>query len=148
MKCNCGTEVSDFESFCTNCGEFVEHNPVSTQKTFEVATSDDRFWAVAAHLSPFAAFVMPFGGNMLAPLAVLWIKRNNEFVADQAREALNFQISVSIYGAVTGLLMFVFLGWLIAPVLIIGALFLMITAAMKANNGEPFRYPFTLRLIK
>ncbi len=151
LQCSkCGTEASDFESFCTNCGEFVEHNPVATRSNIgtEVATGDDRQWSMGAHLSPLVGFIIPLG-HIIAPLIIWQMKKNSsEFIADQAKEALNFQISLTIYSAVAGLLCFVFIGYLILPFLGIGGFLLMIMAAMKANGGEPYRYPFILRLIK
>jgi uncharacterized Tic20 family protein len=70
------------------------------------------------------------------------------FVDDQAKEALNFNISMTIYMAVAGVLIFVLIGIPIMIVLAITWLMLVIMAAVKANEGTAYRYPITLRLVK
>lgn len=74
-------------------------------------------------------------------------KAEMPFVDDQGREALNFQITVSLALLACVLLMVVGIGFLLLPVVGIAALVLTIIAAVKANDGERYRYPFTLRLI-
>jgi hypothetical protein len=76
------------------------------------------------------------------------------FVDDQAKEALNFNVTLAIVGAILLVLTFVTLGFgalLTIPVgIIVGIAWLVfvIIAAIKANEGERYRYPFSLRLIK
>ena len=99
-----------------------------------------------AHLSSLTGFLIPFG-NLIGPLVVWQLKKDNPFVADQGKEALNFQITVSVAVCVCLLLTLVFIGLLLLPVIGIGALVLAVIAGMKANEGEAYRYPFTIRLI-
>lgn len=104
--------------------------------------------AVVAHLSSFIGLLgIPFG-NILGPLAV-WLWKRNElpFVEDQAKEALNFQITMTLAMMVAGILILVLIGLPILLLLILADVVLTIMAAMKANKGEAYRYPFTLRLI-
>lgn len=103
-------------------------------------------WGMIAHLSALIGFVVPFG-NLIGPLVVWQLKKEKPFVADQGKEALNFQITVSIAVLVCLLLTLVFIGLLLLPVVGIGALVLAVVAGIKANNGEAYRYPFTIRLI-
>lgn len=103
-------------------------------------------WGMIAHLSALIGFVIPFG-NLIGPLVVWQMKKDMPFVADQGKEALNFQITVSIAVFVCLLLSLVAIGLLLLPVVGIGALVLAVMAGIKANNGEAYRYPFTLRLI-
>ena len=92
--------------------------------------------------------VIPFG-NLLGPLIIWQIKRDSmPFVAEHAKESLNFQITVSIAVVVSLALFIVLIGMLLLPLIGIVALILTIVAAIKANNGETYRYPFTLRLIR
>jgi uncharacterized Tic20 family protein len=76
------------------------------------------------------------------------------FVSDQAKEALNFNITVTaIFLALTILgVITLGVGFLITlPIMLvvgIAALVLIIIAAMKANEGIRYRYPMTIRLIK
>lgn len=103
-------------------------------------------WGMIAHLSALVGFVIPFG-NLIGPLVVWQLKKENPFVADQGKEALNFQITVSIAALVCLLLTVLIIGLFLLPVVAIGALVLAVIAGIKANGGEAYRYPFTLRLI-
>ncbi len=107
---------------------------------------DSRQWGMIAHLSALIGFIIPFG-NLIGPLVVWQTKKDMPFVVDQGKEALNFQITVVIAVFVCLLLSLVVVGLLLLPVVGIGALVLTVLAGIKANNGEAYRYPFTLRLI-
>jgi len=80
---------------------------------------------------------------------IIWLvkKDQSQFVADQAKESLNFQISLIIYAIVSGILVLVLIGFLLLAVVFIGGIVLTIIATLKANNGEHYRYPLTIRLI-
>ncbi len=110
---------------------------------------DARMWAMFCHLSGLAGLLVPIVGNIVAPLVIWQVKKDNfPFVDEQGREAVNFQISMSIYGFVAALLCFVCIGIpLLVAVYIVDVVFLLI-AAVKANNGFHYRYPLTIRFIK
>lgn len=111
-------------------------------------SAEERQWGMFAHLAALLGFIVPFG-NLLGPLIVWQIKKNDmPFVVDQGKEALNFQITVIIAVFVCLLLMVIVIGALLLPVVGIAALVFTVIAAIKANNGERYRYPFALRLIK
>lgn len=112
---------------------------------------DERQMAMFAHLSAIAAsLITGFILGFLGPL-IIWIikKDDSEFVADQAKEALNFQLTLLILvvlcwgGAIfsCGLLFFL-PGLPFVLQLIFG-----IIAGMKANEGERYRYPINIRMI-
>ena len=109
-----------------------------------MSDSDQRLWATLAHIGPIViAFVAPL---------VIWLvyRERGQYVEDQAKEALNFQITLAIASVVVIILAAVTLGigaLLFFP-LGIGALVLMIMAAIAANKGAAYRYPVSLRLIK
>jgi uncharacterized Tic20 family protein len=73
---------------------------------------------------------------------------NSAFVAAHAKEALNFNITVLIATVVCVLLMMVFVGFLLGTALFVAWLVLTLIAAIKASEGELYRYPLSLRLIK
>ncbi|MFW6060673.1 MAG: DUF4870 domain-containing protein [Phycisphaeraceae bacterium] len=100
-----------------------------------------------AHVTALAGFVIPFG-NVVGPL-VIWLIKKDEmpFVADQAKEALNFQITVTLALFACGFLFFLIVPLLLIPVIGIADLVFIIIAAMKANEGTAYRYPLTIRLI-
>ena len=108
-----------------------------------------RTWAMFCHLSALAVFLgIPFG-NILGPLVIWLIKKDESaFVDDQGKEALNFQISITIYFFAALLLMFIIIGIPIMIGLGIFQLIIVIVAAVKANNGEKFRYPVCIRFIQ
>lgn len=110
-------------------------------------TKDERLWAMICHLCGFVGHVIPIG-NIVAPL-VVWALKKDElpFVADQGKEAINFQISWSIYMLIAGALCWVLIGFVILPVLWVLWLVFMIIASVKANEGVAYRYPMTFRLI-
>ena len=107
-----------------------------------------RKWALIAHLSGFLGCLIPFG-SLIGPLLVWQLKKDQDvFIDDQGKEAMNFQISVAIAALISVLLMVIVIGFLLIWVVIIGAVILMIIAAIKANEGKAYRYPFCWRLIK
>jgi uncharacterized Tic20 family protein len=113
-----------------------------------VPTQDDRTWGMLAHLTAFSGFLIPLG-SVIAPLIVWLVKRDqSQFVADQGREALNFNISVLLAGVVCGVLVWVFIGILLGVALFIYWLTMTIIAGIKASEGIRYRHPFTLRLVK
>lgn len=94
-------------------------------------------------------------GCFLGPLVIWLLKRETmPFVDDQAKEALNFNITLAGLFLVLFLLGFLTLGigFIIAiPImLIVGvtALVFIVIAAIKSNEGVAYRYPIALRLIK
>jgi uncharacterized Tic20 family protein len=103
-------------------------------------------WGLFAHLSALVGFVIPFG-NIIGPLIIWQVKKDIPFVADHGKEAVNFQITVTIALIVSALLTVIVIGALLLPVVGIAALVFTIIAGIKANNGERYRYPFALRLI-
>ena len=108
------------------------------------ATQEDRTLAMLTHLSGIIlGFIVPL---------VIWLtnkdKSDKGWLNDQAREALNFQITIAIAWVVAIVLSAVAIGFLLYPVIWIGNLILCILAGIKANEGVAYRYPFALRLIK
>jgi uncharacterized protein len=112
------------------------------------ATPEERNWAMACHLSALAGVSgIPFA-HIFGPL-VVWLIKKDQFplVDDQGKESLNFQLSMTIYAMVAFVLCFVLIGIPILLGLIAFDFIMVIIACVKAAEGEPFRYPLTLRLI-
>jgi uncharacterized protein len=111
-------------------------------------SNDEKQWALFTHLSALIGLFVPLG-NVLGPLIFWQIKKNEmPFVDDQGKEALNFQITVAIATLVCFLLMFVLIGFLLIFVVAIAWLVFTIIGAIRANNGEFYRYPMTWRIVK
>lgn len=110
--------------------------------------SDERTWSVVVHLSALCALFLPFG-HLLGPLVVWLIKRGEMPMVDRnGKEALNFQITVTLASFVCGLLTFIGIGLILLFVLLVADAVLVIMAAVKTSRGEAFSYPFTWRLIR
>src|SRR5690606_38975140 len=103
----------------------------------------------ACHLAALSGFIIPLG-NILGPLIVWLIKKDTMPLVDKhGKEALNFQITVTIAMVISIVLMFVLIGILLVFVVGIGALVLTILAAVKVSNGQlDYQYPWAIRLIK
>ena len=109
---------------------------------------EERTMGMLCHLLALAGYVVPFG-NIIGPL-VIWLVKKDEssFVDDQGKESLNFQITVMIAVVVCIILFFLVVPLLLIPVIGLIDLVFIIIATIQANNGERYRYPFALRLIK
>jgi uncharacterized Tic20 family protein len=117
------------------------------EKPQYLPTQDERTWGMLAHLSGLIAMLLG-GFTFLGPLIVWLIKKDQSpFIADQAKEALNFQIAVFIALLIAGLSIFVCVGIVLAPLVIIASIVYAIIAGMEANKGVYYRYPYTIRLI-
>ncbi|MEM7602785.1 MAG: DUF4870 domain-containing protein [Verrucomicrobiota bacterium] len=114
--------------------------------------SNERSWAVLAHLASIAGWVGIPMGHILAPL-LIWVfkKDESEFVREQSIESLNFQVSMTLYAFLAAVLAMTVIGLIVAiPALIaivIGDIVLTIVGALRVNKGASYLYPWTLRLI-
>lgn len=109
----------------------------------------DNTLPMLCHLLGLAMFTgIPFA-NVLAPLFLwLWKREANADVDVHGKEAINFQLSMSIYAIVAAVLMFVFIGFILLPIIFLAQLILTIIASVRANRGDCYRYPLTIRFLK
>ena len=144
----CSARLDQRATSCPQCGAHLAAG--GTDQTTEAGTADEavRNTAVVAHLSTFAGLVVPFG-SVIGPLAVWLTRRDRDPFIDQAgREALNFGISIAIYGSVLLVAALMLVG---IPVLIVGVIAWVVLASLaaaKASQGQAYRYPLTLRLVR
>ncbi|HEY5264789.1 MAG TPA: DUF4870 domain-containing protein [Steroidobacteraceae bacterium] len=124
------------------------------------AGAEERHWAMAAHLCGLlwilggsSLIFFPFGGlvllTILGPL-IIWLAKGKDmpYVGTQAKESLNFQITIWLLGLVFAVLALLLIGFLLLWILGIVNLVLVIIAAIQVSDGKPYRYPFSLRLVK
>ena len=110
--------------------------------TSSAPTGTEKIWSMLSHLS----FLI--GVGILLPLVVyLAMRKESAYVAENAREALNFHISVIIYCICCIPLTLILVGIPLLIIIGLGTLVLAIIAAVKASDGDCFRYPLTLRLV-
>ena len=144
----CSARLDQQATTCPHCGANLGADPAMQAVRAPAVEESARTTAVAAHLSTFAGLVVPFG-SVIGPLAVWLTRRDRDPFIDQAgREALNFGITIAIYGAVLLIAALMLVG---IPFLIIGVVAWVVLAslaAVKARQGQPYRYPLTLRLVR
>jgi uncharacterized protein len=115
----------------------------------ETIDKQARTWGMLCHLTAlFGLSGIPLV-NVIGPLVVWFFKRKTSpFVDKQGKESLNFQLSMTTYAVFAALMIYIKLGML--PLWILAAinLLLVFIAAVRANRGEIYLYPFTIRFIK
>lgn len=125
--------------------------PAAPQPAAPLSEADDRLWASLAHL----------GGILsVLPSLIIWLvfKERGRFTAVEAKEALNFQITLlivhvanAILGAILGFITFglwTFIQGLITFALVVVAVVFSIIGFLKAKDGVSYRYPLAIRFIK
>lgn len=121
-------------------------------------TQNDKTYSSITHLSSFAGWIFPFG-NVIVPF-VLWSAKKSEstYIDNHGKAVVNFQLSLMLYSFLLALLIIpltiftlglglvaVLLGIIPALILIVATI---ISASIKATNGEYYDYPFTIEFIK
>jgi uncharacterized Tic20 family protein len=109
-----------------------------------ISNTNDKLWNVLCHLSAF------LGVALILPLIVYLVTKDdpNSTIPQHAKETLNFHISLFIYGIISAILIVVVIGAFLLVAIAIGGFILAIVGAVKASNGELYRYPLTIRLVK
>lgn len=109
------------------------------------ATAAERTYATFTHLSLLTVHMLV----PVVPALIMWLIKRHEspFLDDHGKEAVNFQISLTIYFAIGLVLSLICVGWVVIAAAYVLGIVGMIMAAMAANRGEYYRYPATIRLI-
>jgi uncharacterized Tic20 family protein len=133
-----------------------EGQSVQQSQTTGEVSKDARMWAMFCHLGGLAG-LLPISvaiGSVIAPL-ILWQIKKEEFpfVNEQGKEAVNFQISILLYSLIGSMVCAITcIGIPLIPFIVgiigIADIIFLLVAAVKANNGEHYRYPLTIRFIK
>ncbi len=111
-------------------------------------SKDERNWGMICHLSALSGLIIPFG-TILGPIIVWAIKKDElPFVDRQGKEAINFQLTMTIVIIISWVLLFALIGLLLLPAAILYTLVMIVIAAIKANDGEEYSYPYTIRFFK
>lgn len=105
-------------------------------------SSDDKLWIILCHLS------LLLGVGFLLPLIVYFVKKQDSpAIAEHAKEALNFHISIYLYAIISAILCLVLIGIPMLIIVGVGSIICSILACVKASDGLFYRYPLTIRLI-
>jgi uncharacterized Tic20 family protein len=114
-------------------------NSYTGQGQVYVPTSDERTMAILSH-------ILAIVSGFLAPLIIYVVKKDeSKYVAEHAKESLNFQLTVLILCIV---LCISIIGLIIVWLVPIVALIFEIIAAINASDNKIYRYPLSIRLIK
>jgi len=129
--------------------EQPQNQAVQPELQAKQTDKDARMWAMFSHLAGLAGCLPIPLANIIGPLIIWQIKKDDfAFVNEQGKEAVNFQISMTIYGIIAGILIFAVIGILLLPAVIIVDIVFLLIAAVKANDGFHYRYPLSIRFIK
>ena len=114
---------------------------VDTNSIDKSPSNDDKNIATITHI----------GGTVFSfvPALIVWIlkKDENPYIEDQAKEALNFQITMVLAYMLAGVLSWILIGLIFFPIIWVLNIVFCIIAAISTSKGETYRYPFALRLI-
>ena len=118
------------------------------QPNMSLQTPEQKQMGLIMHLSQLANLIL-FPIGIIVPI-VIWQTQKDKMPALDAHGKMvtNFMISMIIYGFITFVLMFVLIGFLLLPVLAILGIVFPIIGAVKANNGELWDYPLTIKFLK
>ncbi len=120
-----------------------------TNEIKTVLTQDEKTFGMLAHLTALAQLIIPTFGNIIGPLVIWLIKKDQSaWVDKQGKESLNFQISIAIYTVVSIILIPIVIGIILLIAVGIFWLVMVIIASIKANEGIDFSYPLCIRIIK
>ena len=106
-----------------------------------LSPNDQRTWAIVSHLSGiFVSFIGPL---------VIWLvfRGRGAYLEDQAKEALNFQITLVIAYFVGGILSIIGVGLILIFLAWLATIVFGILAAVASSRGEPYRYPVNIRMV-
>ena len=121
----------------------------------DLPDQETRKWAMLCHLGGLASLVLFPTANIILPLVIWRIKRDiDPYIDEQGREAVNFQITIFLYGVIVGVLVFllkiILIGYLfiwLPTLVMIAQLGGSIVGGIRAHDGEKFRYPLILRFL-
>lgn len=112
-------------------------------------TQDDKTFGMFVHLAALAQFVIPTFGNVIGPLVIWLIKKDQSpWVDRQGKEALNFQISIALYALISAILIPIIIGIFLLIAVGIFWLIMVILATIRVSEGEVFKYPLCIRFIR
>jgi uncharacterized Tic20 family protein len=110
--------------------------------TPQLSAGDEKLWATIIHVAGAVSYIVPAWAGYLI------FRNRGPFVRDNARNALNWQISFVIYYAAGLLLSLVIVGYLVIIAALVLNIVFSIQAAITANRGGLYHYPLSIPFIK
>lgn len=107
-----------------------------------------RQWSMFLHLSVLTTYIVPLAG-LVAPIVIWQMKKNDSPKLDMhGKIVVNWVLSMILYMIVSVVLSFVIIGLPMLLALVVLNIVFPIIGGIKANNGETWRYPLSIRFIK
>lgn len=128
---------------------FDPNAPNQAPNSAPILTSEEKQWGMACHLSALAGLFLPTFGHVLGPLVVWLLKKDSSpFVDEEGKESLNFQLSMSLYALLVAPSILIIIGFFLLGILAFLSFLFAVIGAVRASNGESYRYPMTIRFLK
>jgi uncharacterized Tic20 family protein len=115
--------------------------PNPYQATPQLSPSDEKLWATLIHIGGI------FFGFIPALIGYLVLKDRGPFIRAHTATALNFQITMTIAAIIAGILTIVIIGFILLAVIGVLVIVFSIIAAVKANQGQPYTYPLSIKFV-
>ena len=122
-----------------------QHFTPNERTSYAISDAEARQWALYCHLATFTS--IPFLGVFITFIIWLLKKDLHPFVEQQGREALNYQISFTIYMILCIPLMIILIGIPMFIIIGITSIILTIIACVTVSKGQPYRYPAIIRFF-
>ena len=124
-----------------------EYDPIESAETSPEAEKELRLWATLLHLSLLAGLIIPFGG-LVVPVVIYLVKKDDvRGLQPHWQVVVNWLLSAIIYAVVCLILMLVLIGFVLIWALGLLSLIFPIIGAIKANDGEVWEYPLSIRFF-
>jgi uncharacterized protein len=111
------------------------------QANTQLSPSDEKLWATLIHIGGI------FFGFLPALIGYLVLKDRGPFIREHTATALNFQITMTIAAIISGLLTIIIIGFILLAVIGVLVIVFSIIAAVKANQGQPYTYPLSIKFV-
>lgn len=121
---------------------------MDSNQTQASAPFNERDMSMWIHLATYTDFLVPFSSILVKVLLWKLNTGKSDFFERQAKEAINFEITMWIVAAICIVLIFVLIGIPLFFISAIISLVLPIVAAIRSHDGVDYRYPISIRFIK
>lgn len=121
--------------------------PVNPSPSMYWGMSENSYIALM-HIAQFGGYIVPLLGFILPVVMWMQFKDQNAAIDRHGKNIVNFMISWIIYAIVAGILCLVVIGLPLLALLGISQIVFVVMAAIKAANGEYWKYPLTIDIVK
>ncbi|MEN8138620.1 MAG: DUF4870 domain-containing protein [Bacteroidota bacterium] len=108
----------------------------------------DNQFLMLTHISQLAGLILPSLGGIIIPI-VIWMSKKDEIydLDRHGKDIINFQLSMLLWGIISFLLFFIFIGYILLVIIGLISVIYPIVNAIKVNDGRPYHYPLTIKFL-